>query len=159
MIVPCASSLWMPLNSKLVEETLFFPSVCSLDGNFFWAFPFLIKFRFCLDSCFSAVPASLLLCVCFSALRFFWLFLLSVLRFLLFCFSCFFFLLHSASLLFRFLLFLLLCLFIFPCVFLLFCFFLLVCFSDSFLYCLFAFSFSFVLFSPVCILNETLEKP
>ena len=81
--------------------------------------------------------------------------------FFAFCFSCFSAL--PASFLFCFSAFVLLCLststvllfLFFSHVFLL-LYFLLLCFSASCLYCLFVFFFSFALFSPVCILNETL---
>ena len=142
---------------------------------------------FCLDSCFSAVPDSLLFCVyvfpllcfpCFSAFSaspLVWPFLFFLLfRFfsfpasLLLCFSVFASLFSVFSL-FHFLLILLLCF----SASLPFCFYLL-SFSAVMRVCCFAslcsfasllpfftvslFFFCFALFSPVCILNETLDE-
>ena len=98
-----------------------------------FAFPASLLFMLL---CFSALPASFLFC--FSA------FLAS----LLLCFSAFVLLCLSTSTILVFL--------FFSHVFLL-LYFLLLCFSASCLYCLFVFFFSFALFSPVCILNETLK--
>ena len=121
---------------------------------------FLIRFRFILDSYFL-----LFLLICFSASPLFdflasLLFLL--LSLLLLCFSAFCFSCFSAFLLFCFCDFLiLLFLFLQSCVFAALLLpaplrTLLLCFLSLPSLC---FSFSFASFSPVCILNETLERP
>ena len=136
------------LPTSMMTRDILLKSAIYFRSYFFW-----YGLGILLDSCFSAVPASLLFCFvflafcfscpsCFSAFPASLLFLLLfflLLFFPAFCFSCF-----SAFLLFFFCAFLLL-LFLFPqsCVVvaLLLLAPLLLCFSASFLYCLFAFLF------------------
>ena len=123
-------------------------SACLLlcfSASLLFCFSAFLLFAF--PASFFAFHASLLLCfTCFFSFR-------------LLCFPCF-----SASLLFCFcasmpFYFYTTILFLFFSHVLLLLYFLLLCFSASCLYCLFVFVlfFSFALFSPVCILNETLK--
>ena len=134
-------------------------------------FCFFASLFFCLSaSLLVYFSAFLLLCFSASLLFCFLLFLLLSLLFMLLCFSAlpasflFGFSAFPASLLFCFcasmpFYFYTTILFLFFSHVLLLLYFLLLCFSASCLYCLFVFVlfFSFALFSPVCILNETLK--
>ena len=138
-------------NAHAIGRAIFFFAAGLLFfGSWFYAYCFSASLLFCLSavcfpsfcfSCFSAFHASLLLCFpCF----FFSASLLS----LLLCFSAFVLLCLSTSTILPFS-------FLQSCVLLLY--FLLHRFSASCLYYLFVFFFSFALFSPVCVLNQTLK--